>query len=297
MAIHNCRFCGAIIPYGDSRICPNCARKRAAERQWQEESKKVQPNAAGAGCLAALAKPLLKLLKAFGVLLIISAVIWVILFFVVDTYKIDYTVKGESSRTAEQFEAFLLDFDSKRDVWEIRYEEKNSGILGRLSVKSKASCTIRYNKGETAAHTTFIFEGEDLGTGLPDGTYILTKLDGADVLIDEGSKLIYKADSDFYQTNAPKLLSLTHDALVKEILEQIDGGWHGLVETDPPTEAIFTEKAAIIARLVRNDPEKLMDHGFEARCNLGDDKWAVYRFTYYYQNAIRDMKLDGYAVA
>ena len=24
MAIHHCRHCGAIIPYDDSRICPNC---------------------------------------------------------------------------------------------------------------------------------------------------------------------------------------------------------------------------------------------------------------------------------
>lgn len=257
----------------------------------------MKPNAAGAGCLAALAKPLLKLLKIFGILLIISAVIWVILFFTVDTYTIDYTVAGESTRTAEQFEAFLLDFDSKRDVWEIRYEEKNSGIFGRLPLKSEATWIIRYNKGETASHTTFIFEGENLGTGLPDGTYILAKLDGADVLIDEGSKLIYNADSEFYKTNAPKLLSLTHDALLNEILAQTDGGEHGLVETDPPTEAIFTENAAIIARLVRNDPDGLMDHGFQARCNIGSDKWAVYQFAYYYQNAVRDIKIDGYAVA
>lgn len=77
MAIHHCRHCGAIIPYDDSRICPNCAQKRAAENQWQEAGKKVQPNTAGAGLLKALAKPLLKLLKIFGIFLIISAVIWV----------------------------------------------------------------------------------------------------------------------------------------------------------------------------------------------------------------------------
>ena len=297
MAIYNCRFCGAIIPYGDSRICPNCARQRAAEQQWQSSGKQVQPNAVGAGCLAALAKPLLKLLKGFGILLVISAVIWAILFFTVDTYKIDYTVAKASTRTADQFEDFLLGFDGKRDVWEIRYEEKVSNLFGRLSRKSKASCTIRYNKGETAPHTTFVFEGEDLGTGLSDGTYILTKLDGADVLIDGENKRIYKADSEFYITNAPKLLAITHDTLLEKVLEQTEGGDHGLVETDPPTEAIFTDEAAIVARLVRNDPEKLMDHGFEARCHIGGDQWAVYRFTYNYQNAIRDISFDGYTVA
>ena len=63
-------------------------------------------------------------------------------------------------------------------------------------------------------------------------------------------------------------------------------------------EAIFTEKAAITARLVRNDPDALMDHGFEARCNIGDsDEWDVYKFTYYYQNSVRDLKIDGYTYA
>ena len=294
MAIHNCRHCGAILPY-ENAPCPNCARKRAAEKGQGSGS---TPNTAGAGCLAALARPLLKLLKIFGVFLIISAVIWVILFFVFDTYKIDYTVVGESTRTAEEFESFLLDFDSKRDVWEIQYDKKDSGIFGRLSLGNNDSYTIRYNKGETASHTTFIFDGENLGTGLPDGTYILTKLDGADVLIDEESKLIYKADSEFYKTNAPKLQTITHDALLTKIFEQTEGGEHGLVETDPPMEAIFTDKAAITARLVRNDPDALMDHGFEARCNIGDsDEWDVYKFTYYYQNSVRDLKTDGYTYA
>ena len=109
MAIHYCRHCGAIIPYGNSNCCPNCARKRADEQRWRESGKEVRPNAAGADLLKALAKPLLKLLKIFGVFLIISAVIWVILFFVYDVYKIDYSVVSESTRTVDGFTSFLLD--------------------------------------------------------------------------------------------------------------------------------------------------------------------------------------------
>ena len=48
MAIHHCRHCGAIIPYDNSNCCPNCARKREAEKQWRESNSRVQPNAAGA---------------------------------------------------------------------------------------------------------------------------------------------------------------------------------------------------------------------------------------------------------
>ena len=298
MAIHHCRHCGAIIPYDNSNCCPNCARKREAEKQWRESNSRVQPNAAGAGCLAALAKPLLKLLKVFGVFLVISAVIWVILFFVYDVYKIDYSVVSESSRTEAEFESFLLDMDNDRDTWEVQYEKKNAGIFSRLAFWDKASCTIRFNKGTNASHTTFIFEGENLGTELPDGTYVLTKIKGIDVLIDKNNKLIYKADSEFYKTNAPILGEYAHDALIGKILEQTEGGEHGLVDTNPPTEAIFTEKAAITARLVRNNPNALMDHGFEARCRIGDsNEWEVYKFTYNNSNAVYDFNIDGYTYA
>jgi len=293
MAIHNCRHCGAIIPY-ENAPCPNCARNRAAEKGQGSDTL----NTAGAGCLAALAGPLLKLLKFFGIFLILSAVIWAILFFTFDVYKIDYTVASEASRTAEEFESYLLDLDDKREVWEIRYDKKNTDMFGRLAFWDKTSYTIRYNKGETASHTTFIFEGESLGTGLADGTYILTKIDGADVLIDEGSRLIYKSDSEFYKTYAPKLQEISHDALLEKTLAQTKGGKHGLVETDPPMEAIFTEKAAITARLARNNPDVLMDHGFEARCSTDEsDVWDIYKFTYYYQNSVRDLKTDGYTYA
>ena len=298
MGIHTCRHCGAILPYGDSRICPQCAQKRAAERQWRESGKEVQPNAMGADLFKVLAKPLLKLLKIFGVFLVFSAIIWVILFFVFDVYKIDYTVVGESTRTVDGFESFLLDMDNNKGTWEVRYEKKNAGIFSRLAFWDKASCTVRYNKGTNAPHTTFIFEGENLGTGLPDGTYVLTKIKGVEVLIDKSSKLIYKSDSEFYKTNAPVLQEFAHDALIGKILEQTKDGEHGLIDTNPPTEAIFTEKAAITARLVRNNPNLLMDHGFEARCKIASsNEWEIFQFNYNYSGTVYDFNIDGYTYA
>ena len=294
MAIHNCPHCGAIIPYAGAR-CSYCEQKRANEKKQGKSGTSVGNYS---GCLAAYAGFLLKVLKWFAILLAISAVIWGILFFVFDTEKIDYKVTNEASRTAEQFEDYLFDLDNKRDVWEIKYEKKNTSIFGRLAFWDKSSYTIRYNKGETTSHITFIFEGENLGTGLLDGTYILTKIDGVDVLIDANNKLIYKMDSEFYLNYALKLQTITHDALLGKIFEQIRDGEHGLVETDPPMEAIFTENAAITARLVRNNHNELMDSGFEARSRIGDsDVWDVYKFTYYYSNSIKDLKIDDYSYA
>ena len=129
----------------------------------------------------------------------ISAVVWVVLFFAFDAYKIDFTVTGEASRTAEQFESYLLNMDDTKDVWEIQYDKKKTDILGRVAFWDKDSYTIRYNKGDTTPYTTFVFAGENLGTELPDGTYTLTQIDGANVLVDESNKLIYKAGSEFYK--------------------------------------------------------------------------------------------------
>ena len=213
-------------------------------------------------------------------------------------YEIDYTVVSESARTVDEFKSFLLDMDNDRDTWEVRYEKQNAGIFSRLAFWDKASCTIRYNKGTNASHTTFVFEGENLGTNLPDGTYVLTKIDGIDVLIDKGKKLIYQADSELYKANAPILQEFAHDALIDRILGQMKDGEHGLVDTNPPTEAIFTENAAITARLVRNNANVLMDSGFEARCNTGDgNEWEVYYFNYNYASAVHDFNISGYTYA
>ena len=41
-----------------------------------------------------------------------------------------------------------------------------------------------------------------------------------------------------------------------------------------------------------------MDHGFEARCNIGDsDEWEVYKFTYNYSDAVHDFKIADYTYA
>ena len=288
----SCSSCGRDIGPGTGNgnvrgYCSECA-KRKGITDGPQNTGAIDTQMLG-GCL-------LKLFKAFGILMAISAVVWVVLFFAFDAYKIDYTVTGEASRTAEQFESFLMEMDNKKDVWEIQYDKKKTDILGRVAFWDKDSYTIRYNKGDTTPYTTFVFAGENLGTELPDGTYTLTQIDGANVLVDESNKLIYKAGSEFYKTYAPKLQAIKHDALLGKLFEQVEGGEHGLVEEDPPKEAIFTDNAAITARLVRNDPSILMDHGFDAMIDHADsNQWAKYTFSY--NGLAGDKKFDGYTYA
>ena len=166
----SCSSCGRDIGPGTGNgnvrgYCSECA-KRKGITDGPQNTGAIDTQMLG-GCL-------LKLLKAFGILMAISAVVWVVLFFAFDAYKIDYTVTGEASRTAEQFESFLMEMDNKKDVWEIQYDKKKTDILGRVAFWDKDSYTIRYNKGDTTPYTTFVFAGENLGTELPDGTYTLT---------------------------------------------------------------------------------------------------------------------------
>ena len=112
----SCSSCGRDIGPGTGNgnvkgLCSKCA----AERGVTDDHNIAFDTELIGGCL-------LKLLKAFGILMAISAVVWVVLFFAFDAYKIDFTVTGEASRTAEQFESYLLNMDDTKDVWEIQYD-------------------------------------------------------------------------------------------------------------------------------------------------------------------------------
>lgn len=291
MAIHYCRHCGAIVPYENAR-CSSCEQKRLNEKRANATSPIVHNS-----ILTIIAPYLFKLVIAMGIFLIFSALIWVGLFFTFDTYKIDYQIIDEAHRSESQFKQYLLNLDNQREVWEIHCENKNTALLGRIAFWKQNSYTIQYNQGETTPYTKYILNGYDLGSEFIDGTYILTKIDGKQVLIDDQNHLIYPSNTEFFKSYVPILKKLSHDSILNQIIEKVKEGKHGFVEKDPPMEALFNEEAAIHARLVRNDYNVLMDHGFEARIKLGNDEWDLYRFTYYYANDIKDLKLDGYVYA
>ena len=97
------------------------------------------------------------------------------------------------------------------------------------------------------------FEGDDAGTGIPDGWYTLTKLDGITVLIDEDNKSIYKEGTEFYDTYAPKLRELSHDKTVESVLKKTTGGEHAIYNGSVPLEYIQKDNSMVFAYLYSDD--------------------------------------------
>lgn len=118
-----------------------------------------------------------------------------------------------------------------------------------LKLDKLESYTIGGYNVEGGTVYDYRFEGDDAGTGIPDGMYTITRIDGIDVLIDENNKLIYKQGTGFYDTYAPKLLELTHDKAVASALEKTSGGEHAIYNGSVPLEYIRKDNSMVFSYL------------------------------------------------
>jgi len=110
----SCSSCGRDIGPGTGNgnvkgLCSKCA----AERGVTDDHNIAFDTELIGGCL-------LKLLKAFGILMAISAVVWVVLFFAFDAYKIDFTVTGEAWGTQGHLKSYFWNMEETKVVGEIR---------------------------------------------------------------------------------------------------------------------------------------------------------------------------------
>ena len=143
----------------------------------------------------------------------------------------------EASRSAEDYQTYLLSLDTAHRNWHIAYENAPSDMMSYLKESflgqdGDTEYSLESYRGEDGTVLYYSFEGDDAGTGLPDGDYILMALNGDNVLIDDDNETIYKQGTSFYDTYAPKLRALTHDSLLQTVLARVDGGEHALAEMD-----------------------------------------------------------------
>ena len=210
------------------------------------------------------------------------------------------TADKESSRSAEIYQNYLLSLDTENAGWHVTYEKSPTDMmnyLGNIFGKGKA---VGYTLGcytyEGNTALEYRFEGDDAGTGMPDGQYILAKYDGTDVLIDEDNELIYKKGTEFYDTYAPKLLALTHDKALGEILARTNGGEHALSGTnDFWMEFIRKDDTMVYSYMLEDDVTKISGGEFRAVTLYPEDQ-VMDRWFFSYDeseyNPIDD--LDGY---
>ena len=197
------------------------------------------------------------------------------------------TADKQSDRSVEEYQNYLLSLDDEYFSWSFTYEKSPTTMMNYLAKFIKLDKMESYTVGgynvEGGTIYDYRFEGDDAGTGIPDGWYTLTKLDGINVLIDEDNKTIYKEGTEFYDTYAPKLRELTHDKTVDSILEKTTGGEHAIYNGSVPLEYIQKDNSMVFAYLYSDDT-----NGNEFRAittypeEQMEERWFFYYRTYDY---------------
>ena len=290
MAIHNCPQCGAIVPYAGAP-CSSCAKKRADEQRWRDQSSSSGSKSSSKSSSSSSSShssygsgggrsiPTSRLIAIF--IAVALAVVGVIVGINYNGYYngewTSATADKQSSRSAEDYQNYLLSLDTEYKYWNVAYEKAPTTLWNYLLGFVKLDKAEGYSLGgynvEGGNVYDYRFEGDDAGTGIADGWYTLTKLDGISVLIDEDNETIYKEGTEFYDTYAPKLQALTHDSALGAILEKTNGGEHAMSgSNDSWMEFIRNDNTMVYSYMLSDDETKISGDEFRAITTHPEEK-------------------------
>ena len=189
-----------------------------------------------------------------------------------------YTVADkDSARSAEEYQNYLLSLDTQYPHWYMSYEKAPTDMLNYLLKRipgqdKEIGYSMNCYTGESGTTFTYRFKGDDAGTGIPDGWYTLTTLDGVKVLIDDTNEQIYKQGSEFYETYAPKLLALSHDGALRTVLERTNGGEHAMAGANDFWKEYLRKDGTMVYSYMMPDDETAINGGFHAVTNYPDEQ-------------------------
>ncbi len=180
----------------------------------------------------------------------------------------------DAKRTEAEFENELMGLDGQYAYYSVTFDKEKMDFLNRLGETRVERLYIEYYKSEAASYMIYTLKGNDRDTGLPDGTYILTTVDGAPVLVDDDNEIIYKKESDFYKKYADKLRAITHDGVLKELMTAVnaDKAEHAIEcfgSLDEYTEYIKSENA-MVWKYITEDADLSSGTEFEGVINYPD---------------------------
>ena len=306
-----CNNCGAYID-NSSGDCPRCKRHNTpselneAEERRQRENEEWRKRRSGSSSNSSSSSssgvytdkttvwPLI--LVGFLVVALVGF-IWTFISYngaEKDLWE-ELAVADMTVRSAEEYQTYLLGLENESETWSISCTTKKSGYFAYILPSEEKSYYIssRTVDGVTTLH--FSFEGENLETGLADGEYVLTTLEGVPVLIDTEEKLIYKQGTQRYDSCADKLKAITHDGIYNELFAKVSGGEHGTNGTDSlPREFVRKDKATIYSYMLEKEPTKVSGGQVEAVVEHSEGKLRdVYRFSY--SDSASELDLEGYS--
>lgn len=206
----------------------------------------------------------------------------------------------ESSRSSEEYQNYLMSLDTEYFGWHVTYEKSPTDMMSYLSKLIGRDKATGYTigcytfDGNTAFE--YRFEGNDAGTGVPSGWYMLTKIDGINVLIDKDKEIIYKQGTEFYDAYAPKLQALTHDLELSAVLEQVDGGEHALSGSNTFwMEFIRKDNTMVYSYMLSKDVTQISGGEFRAvTLHPGEQGMEQWFFSYDLSEYNPLDHLDGY---
>lgn len=187
------------------------------------------------------------------------------------------TADKQSSRSAADYQNYLLSLDTEYKYWNVAYEKAPTTLwnylIGFVNLDKAEGYSLGGYNVEGGNVYDYRFEGNDAGTGIPDGWYTLTKLDGINVLIDEDNETIYKEGTEFYDTYAPKLQALTHDSALGAILEKTKDGEHAMSgSNDFWMEFIGKDNTMVYSYMLSDDETKISGDEFRAITTHPEEK-------------------------
>lgn len=197
------------------------------------------------------------------------------------------TADKEVQRSVEEYQTYLLSLDMVYRNWHITYENKPSDMMSYLGEKFlKQDSGTGYSLGSYSSENGIIlyyrFEGDDAETGLSDGRYSLMQLNGINVLLDDTNEIIYKQGSEFYDTYAPKLLMLTHDKVLNEVLVLVENGEHAMSDMD--MEFIRKDNSTVYSYMLSEDLNKINGGEFRA-VTLDPDNQMIKQWFFSYDDS------------
>jgi len=183
----------------------------------------------------------------------------------------------QSSRSAADYQNYLLSLDTEYKYWNVAYEKAPATLwnylIGFVNLDKAEGYSLGGYNVEGGKVYDYRFEGDDAGTGIPNGWYTLTKLDGINVLIDEDNETIYKEGTEFYDTYAPKLKALTHDSALDAILEKTKDGEHAMSgSNDSWMEFIRKDNTMVYSYMLSDDETKISGDEFRAITTHPEEK-------------------------
>ena len=187
------------------------------------------------------------------------------------------TADKQSGRSAADYQNYLLSLDTEYKYWNVAYEKAPATLwnylLGFVNLDKAEGYSLGGYNVEGGNVYDYRFEGDDAGTGIPNGWYTLTKLDGINVLIDEDNETIYKEGTEFYDTYAPKLKALAHDSALGAILEKTKDGEHAMSgSNDSWMEFIRKDNTMVYSYMLSDDETKISGDEFRAITTHPEEK-------------------------